>query len=276
MDRYTYTWKQKGDAVVELQRGLMRRGFGLPKWGADGDLGGETWGAVEKFADVDQYPAQYSLPRSVTDAILAPADADDADLPAGHVRVVGDPADVKGWRSWQDIDAIVLHQTGIKMTDTPERFRTLDAHVGILIAHPTPIVQVQDLLAYMYHANELNRPSIGIELNGYFPGVEARYDTAKHTGAGPTVSQVMDARRSIAWLCETAHNNGGAIRRILPHRVSNDTRQGDPGEGAWREIGLWAIEEYGLTDGGAGYCVGDGTPIPFTWCPKPAYEGIRY
>ncbi len=272
-----YTWKQKGAAVVELQRELMRRGFSLPKWGADGDLGAETWGAVEKYASVDQYSTREPLPVDVTDAILVRAsDGDSAAKPDGYVRVEGDPADVKGWRSWSDIDAIVLHQTGVLMSDTPERFRTLDAHIGILIDHPTPIVQVQDLLAYMHHANELNGPSIGVEINGRFPGRESGYDSAKHTSVGPDAEQIVSTCDAIAWLCETAKENGGAITRILPHRVSNDMRRADPGEVAWREIGLWAIHEYGLTDGGAGYCVGDGTPIPFAWCPKPAYSGIEY
>lgn len=272
-----YTWKQKGAPVVKLQKALMRRGFSLPKWGADGDLGAETWGAVEKYAHVDQYRTRRPLPEGITDAILAaPESGDSSAKPDGYVRVKGDPADVKGWRSWSDIDVIVLHQTGVLMSDTPERFRTLDAHIGILIDHPTPIVQVQDLLAYMHHANELNEPSIGIEINGRFPGRKSRYDPAKHTAAGPADSQIADTRRAIAWLCETAEENGGAITRILPHRVSNDMRQADPGEVAWREIGLWAIHEYGLTDGGAGYCVGDGMPIPFAWCPKPAYSGIEY
>lgn len=39
----------KGKAVVLMQKALMAHGFALPKFGADGDFGGETLAAVEAF-----------------------------------------------------------------------------------------------------------------------------------------------------------------------------------------------------------------------------------
>jgi hypothetical protein len=39
----------KGDDVRELQRDLMNLGYEMPKYGADGDFGGETEDAVKKF-----------------------------------------------------------------------------------------------------------------------------------------------------------------------------------------------------------------------------------
>ena len=60
-----YVWKQKGAEVEQLQSSLMAKGYTLPKYGSDGDLGSETWGRVESFAGVDQFPTQQPLPEAV-------------------------------------------------------------------------------------------------------------------------------------------------------------------------------------------------------------------
>ncbi|MFQ5339931.1 MAG: N-acetylmuramoyl-L-alanine amidase [Anaerolineae bacterium] len=271
-----YVWKQKGLEVEDLQNALVEKGYTLPRWGADGVLGNETWRRVEQFAGVDSFPTSRSLPEDVTDSILTTDEEPKPAPPPDWVRVDGDPNDVKGYRSWQQIDTIVLHQTGVWMSDTPERFRTLNAHLGILATHPTPIVQVQDFTAYMWHANELNRCSIGIEINGRFPGLAGRYDAELHTAGGPSAGQIQNTRHTILHLMQLAICHRGEIKYILPHRVSNDQRQGDPGEIAWREIGLWAQHELGLCDRGPGWSIGDGRPIPGPWDSRVAYAGYPY
>jgi len=272
-----YTWKQKGQEVIDLQNALMRKGYALPRYGADGDLGGETWGKVEAFAQTDQFSTSKPLPESVTDRILAATTpAPTFDLPAGHVRVVGDPADVHGVRSWSAINSIVIHQTGCWMNDTPDRFKTLNAHIGLLANHPTPIVQVQDLNAYMYHANETNKFSVGIEINGLFPGLIKDFKAGNHTAEGPTPSQISNTRLAVQWICDEVEAKGGKISHIIPHRCSNTSRRSDPGELAWREIGVWAQQNLGLTDKGPGWTIGDGKPIPAEWDNRPAYAKYKY
>lgn len=271
-----YTWRQTGQAVKELQNALILKGYTLTKWGADGDLGEETWRRIEEFAGVDSFPVGSPLPEDVTDAILADEEVQDLQPPAGWVRVEGDPNDVHGMRKWTDIDTVVIHQTGIWMSDNPERFRTLNAHLGILATHPTPIVQVQDLRAYMWHANELNRRSIGIEINGLFPGLVKQFDEAVHTGMGPSANQIQHTRDTIVWLWNVVAHHQGTLRYIVPHRCSNDQRRSDPGEVAWQEIGGWAQEKLGLCCHGPGWTVGDGQPIPGEWDARPAYEKYPY
>lgn len=280
-----YVWKQKGSAVVELQEALValslresERGNPLPKYGPDGDLGAETWGAVEAYAGVDQYLTSKPLPEDITDAILEQASEPVGEYarPDGYVRVDGDYKNVQGSRKWTDIDTIVLHQTGIWMNDTPERFERIRAHVGILADHATPIVQVQELTAYMYHANELNKRSVGFEMNGYWPGRMEDYHSVVHSGSGPKEDQIDSARDAIVWVMDEVSAYGGEIKHILPHRCSNDTRRADPGEDAWRMIGVWAQKELGLTAMGAGFCIADGTPIPGDWDGRKAYAGYPY
>lgn len=271
-----YTWKQKGQEVKELQNALVEKGYTLPKWGVDGDLGEETWRRIEQFAGVDSFPTRVPLPEEVIDAILDRDEEAGPTPPEGLVRIEGDPNDVRGVRSWQQIDTIVLHQTGVWMTDTPERFRTLNAHLGILATRPTPIVQVQELTAYMWHANELNARAIGIEINGYFPGQIGQYVEDEHSGLGPSAGQIQNTRDTIVWLWNTVYAHRGEIRYIVPHRCSNDQRRSDPGEVAWHEIGIWAQEKIGLCSHGPGWSIGDGKPVPGVWDARPAYAKYPY
>lgn len=272
----SYAWKQRGPDVARLQEALIDKGFKLPKYGIDGELSGETWTAVEAFAHAEQFSTAHPLPVAVTDAILAPTPSRVIIHPFGYVRVKGDPADVHGQRRWADVTTIVLHQTGCWMTDTPERFRTLNAHVGILAAHKTPIVQVQELNAYMYHANQANKFSVGIEINGHFPGLATGFDPKVHSGDGPTRSQIETTCLAVRWICEEVAEKGGEIKYILPHRVSNDSRRSDPGEIAWKRIGIWAQKTLGLSDMGAGWSIGDGKPIPGTWDDRSAYQKYKF
>lgn len=275
-----YRWKQQGPAVVALQEALVRMGFHLPKYGADGDLGGETWAKIELYAEVDQLPTGQPLPEHITDDIMndlfvkTPIGA--FERPVGYVRVVGDPNDVIRMRGWKEVDTIVVHQTGCWMTDTPERFRKLNAQMAILRDHATPIVQVQALNAYMYHANEANRFSIGFEINGLFPGLIKQFDSAKHSHVGPSDAQINNTRNAIHMVCEEFAAHGGEIKHIIPHRLANDVKRSDPGEAAWKAIGIWAQRKLGLTDKGPGWTIGDGTPLPGEWDDRSAYAKYRY
>jgi hypothetical protein len=269
-------WRDKGPEVRALQEALIAHGFALDKYGADGELGGETWSAVESFARVDHLLTSRPLPIGIVERILNSPEKPRVIDPAGYCRVEGLAKNVHGSRAWTQIDGIMLHQAGVWMTDTPVRFRRLNAHVGILNDHPTPIVQVHDLTGYVYHGNEENPYCMGIELNGHFPGLASDYDSKRHTSRGPGEDQIAAARRTIEWMMRMVASHGGNVKRIVPHRVSNDTRRSDPGELAWREIGLWAQSELGLSDGGPGYCVGDGRPIPHEWVGLPAYARFGY
>ena len=278
---HTYRWKDDGPEVVELQNSLLALGFNLPKYGADGDLGSESWRAVEKYAGVDQYPASHPLPVEITNRILKEGVKPETTVvpssgkPEGYIRIQGDPKDVKRIRGWSGITGIVLHQTGCDMRDDPERFNKLDAHFAVLREHATPIVQVQEITAYMSHANLLNRLTVGIEMNGHWPGRVKTYDPKVHTAKGPSEKQVENTKKLIQFICSEVAANGGKITNVYAHRQSNNTRQGDPGEAAWKALSPWCIAQ-GLSDGGPNYTVGDGNPIPVDWTADPAYAKNKY
>lgn len=277
---HVYRWKDNGDEVVELQNALLTLGYNLPKYGADGDLGSESWRAVEKYAGVDQYPTGHPLPVETTNSILEDAKAaseptTEVPKPEGYIRIQGDPKDVKRIRSWKSITGIVIHQTGCDMRNTPDRFEKLDAHFAVLKGHETPIVQVQEITAYMYHANEFNRFTVGIEINGHWPGRKRTYNPDKHTADGPDEQQIEDTKKLITWICAEVAAHGGKVTHVYVHRQSNNNRISDPGEVCWKALGPWCAER-GLEDGGPNFTIGDGNPIPTDWVDDPAYAKNKY
>jgi len=76
----------RGEEVRTLQRRLMALGFALPRWGADGALGNETWAALQQAADrfrIDPLPEPgpgVEIYPDLLDALLAPP-KDDAPEP---------------------------------------------------------------------------------------------------------------------------------------------------------------------------------------------------
>lgn len=264
-----YTWGSSGPHIRKLQVALEGCGLALPKGGVDGILGNETWTKIEAVAGVDELRTNKPLPQAIVDLVLTRGSGNSAPIdlvkPTGLVRVQGDPGDVHGIRQWRDITDIVLHQTGTWMTDKPDRFRTMNAHIGILANHETPIVQVQDLRAYMHHANSANRFSVGIEINGLFPGLAREFDPKVHTAPGPTPSQIANARLAVTYVCDTVSHHGGKVRYIIPHRCVSSTRRSDPGELAWKGVGVWSMRNTSVGGRPYGWTRGTGRPVPREW-----------
>ncbi|MFN7999717.1 MAG: hypothetical protein U0X75_01730 [Acidobacteriota bacterium] len=55
------------------------------------------------------------------------------------------------------------------------------------------------------------------------------------------------------------------MTHVLAHRQSSGQRENDPGPDIWYHVGQWAIDNLGLKDGGPGFKVGTGNPIPDLW-----------
>jgi peptidoglycan hydrolase-like protein with peptidoglycan-binding domain len=55
------------------------------------------------------------------------------------------------------------------------------------------------------------------------------------------------------------------LTHILAHRQSSGQRENDPGPDIWYHVGQWAVDNLGLKDGGPGFKVGTGNPIPDLW-----------
>jgi hypothetical protein len=289
----TIKYGDKGREVKRAQHALIALGHPLPKYGPDGDLGREGWGALEDYARESGFDLGPNEELDSDD----PVDALVAGLIEKHeaLLVAAPPAfpDVsysdltgftgkhrRGQRPWKQVDAIVLHQTGCKMPSSPGGWHLLRAHVGIPeTSERQSIYLVNPLATKMWHANGFNRRSIGIEISGNMRGIEGDNRTWWQPGKGPhpvTDAQVKAARKAIAWICSEAGRGGGKITHIFAHRQASKDRIADPGSRVWQEVGMWAMDELGLSDGGPDYKTGSGYRIPKEWCNREGYDGNSY
>jgi hypothetical protein len=62
-------------------------------------------------------------------------------------------------------------------------------------------------------------------------------------------------------------NETYTISFVFAHRQgeSADLRGNCPGPDIWNNIGEWAVNQLGMSDGSKGYTEGKGSPIPDSW-----------
>lgn len=274
--------RQQGPQVAALQKALQQLGYELPKWGVDGILGFEVLHAVEDFAEdhalddeVHDDKVSAAMHQAIMDVIggcvrepvwrAASVEVDFHDITNTHPRKAH-----RGIRPWKQITGITLHQTGITMSNTMKRFERLRAHVGILSLDRPTIIQVYPYNSRVSHANAFNSTDVGIEFNGCFEGIDGKRNTAWRGGYKDqpdrlSESQIIAGRDAIRRICDEVDGHGGKISRIHAHRQTSGTRRSDPGSRVWQEVGIWAKQELGLSDGGPTFTLRNGLAIPVEW-----------
>jgi hypothetical protein len=187
-----------------------------------------------------------------------------------------------GWptapRDWGHITGITLHQTACVLGTRDARWDTLAAHFGVM--RSGRVAYVQDVLKMVWHAQGWSHQCIGIEIDGLFPGDDAHdvWDnprTSVHEQATPLLDVQIEATKALVrWLCSEARRNGGEIKVLCAHRQAYAERRDDPGGEPWQKIALPLHAELGLTDGGIGFKLDGGRPIPESWDPR--CKGVPY
>lgn len=306
-----YELGSKGEAVKRLQNALGTLGYPLPKFGADGSLGNETMRALEAAAldletdvDEDGLHTQAEITATVESVLAKFAKLNDQ---TGEVQLrclyEHTMRHRRGPRDWKSIDAIVLHQTACRMAAPPNRWAGVPAHVGIPSSAASPVVLLlSPLNQLLWHANSFNKRSVGIEVSGNHPGImntEGERYASDHEksvfagllkrdqwlvertywkpGRGPDRldgNMVKAGRAAIVHIIETVEEHGGHIKYVFAHRQSSKDRVADPGQEIWTELGLWAMEEHGLSDGGDKFVSGKGYPLPDVWTGEK--RGVTY
>lgn len=278
----------KGRAVVDVQSALIELGYGLPRWGADGELGGETIAAFGRFMvdHVDKALAT-DTDGTLSDSELAYLfhirdEVRGAALPPSTMvdrRPFADRNQDRGPRAWNEVSGICLHQTACDMGEREGRYDTMGAHAGILRSGKS--ILLHDFNRIVWHGNRWNAQTIGIEFNGLYMGIEGRPETtwddpstARHEVAQAiTPAMVAGGMDFIRWAVAEVGRHGGRVRAIVAHRQASKARRNDPGSALWQAVALPLMDELGLTDGGFDFAVG-GYPIPEAWDSKKA--GIPY
>lgn len=280
---------ERGEHVRQLQRGLLELGVRLPRWGADGALGNETFLALARLLgdhgqqldpdapqlDDDQLAFFAELHARLATPLPSPVAAErffDLRAQSHHEHVLGR-------RQWTEITGICLHQTACVLGSRPLRWASLGAHLGV--TRQGEVMWIFGLETKVVHGNGWNSRTVGIELEGMYAGVQGDPRTFRRPPSDPhrqpqtpTAELVEAARATIRWVCAEVTRHGGQVTKLVAHRQSSSTRRADPGSALWQELALPMQRELALDDGGKGFCIGTGAPIPESW--NPAYTGERY
>jgi len=280
----------QGSDVRKLQQALIELGYDLPKFGPDGDLGCETLDTLARF--LHDHGVQIDDDASVvSDAELALVQkvlGATSNAPLGpkleggrfhDLRSIASQNNIGGWRPWTQITGITLHQTACVLGERPQRWATVVAHMGITRMGLS--LWMHDFRKIVWHGNGLNCSTVGIEMDGTYAGIEGDKrtfwcppDEPNRQPQAPTPELIEAAKATVIWICEEVERHGGRITHLFAHRQASNQRESDPGSALWKLVALPLQDKLRLDDGGPGYTVGNGLPIPEAWDPRHA--GVSY
>tara|TARA_B100000287_G_scaffold300499_1_gene283647 strand:- start:17 stop:925 length:909 start_codon:yes stop_codon:yes gene_type:complete len=292
----------KGDDVRLVQQQLLRRGYTLPAYGADGVLGDESWSALELYAKSEL--GKKSWNPEVPEEVLVrlggaplPVDPEPSPLPepADGITILDlrseqtDPAPkskVVGGRTVKraphTITGITLHQTACTYGVSQQQIdaaggdrelalhrRALNVACHAMAFRDGTVVVANELESYIYHGNGLNAASLGCEVAGIYPGKVNEPEKTTWGGEPTELTEltIATAREAVRTLVEMGRAQGMAIDYLYGHRQASSSRRADPGEGLWRSVALWAQSELGLKLA-QNITLGDGYTIPKEWDPN--------
>lgn len=186
------------------------------------------------------------------------------DVPAGASRIQDRTGSTprekrKAVRNMSKVYALVLHQMAFSRGSNNTRYDSVTAHFAIL--PDGQILQLHPLSALLWSSNGFNTGSVAVEFAGNFPNTKGKCWRPETYGCHRlTAEQIAAGRHLVDHLIREM-----GLTHILAHRQSSGTRENDPGPDIWYHVGQWAIENRRLKDGGAGFKVGSGNPIPDAW-----------
>lgn len=271
----------KGAAVTTLQENLIKLGRGLPRFGADGQLGSETLNAVARLlADHDRSDPdiktvsdkEVSFIADLAAKLPVPVPARLVDLRERSKRDID-----RGPRPWTKVTGACLHQTACVFANRPERIREIGAH--FMIMEDGTIYWLHDLNRLVWHGNGWNAGTFGIEINGTYEGIQGNPKTLWNPGDNRKPMRLTDAAcestKDVIRFCkELIEFRGGMFKYVVAHRQASGDRRSDPGSEIWQRVGMAMNQELGTTDGGPDFVLGDGLPIPEQW--DPSRKGRHY
>lgn len=177
-------------------------------------------------------------------------------------------------RGWPEINGVTLHQTGCEMPQHPNGWGRVNAHIGITQEGRT--ILINEFTDMIWHAQGLSKTTIGIEIEGNFPGVRGDMRTLWKGGGGPhffNIAMKMALDECFELLCTEFDRNNAAWESVHAHRQSSRSRRADPGSEIWQTIAMPWGKRLGLeqADGGPDWHLPKGMAIPKRW--NPAYPG---
>lgn len=295
----------KGKHVRHLQLTLIKAGYELPKFGADSHLGDETWEALQDFALDNEFVWTPEIKDTAVAAMLNVLESSDfavddiANVPS--YDLIQEPIPGRAAKKFKTrsgkvvkrvpsmVSGITIHQTGVLYGVNDRQLAAaggderlaLSTRAKKIAAHAVAFdgfyTKTYPLSWYVYHGNGLNRKTLGLEIDGLYPGLLDKPETVelehltslwKGTATDLTDSRVTAAKAALRYLVEEGRKLGMPIRYIYAHRQSSGTRRSDPGEELWRKVVLeYAVPVLELVPRQK-FTVGAGKPIPDDWDPE--------
>ena len=280
----------KNSKVKELQRALIRLGYPLDRWGADGQVGSETLAAIAEFCEDNELGCEHDTDDGIIRGWLVEKIISEAkdDSPESHPLIEDVRADE--YQKWTrrnkitSIDTICLHQMAVKDSDDKgwHRWRRLAIHWVVTCGDYAKAYQLHDVDLRVPHGHGWNGRSVGFEFEGYFSGIgtEERYFWKPKSRPNrkpmiPTEQQIEAGKAAIRLTVEQVAALGGEIKFIGAHRQSYGMKSSDPGSLIWQGVALPMIEELGLAEAPTlPHHKYPGKPIPEAW--NPANVGVKY
>ena len=182
-------------------------------------------------------------------------------------------------RDMSTVDGVVLHQTAVWYGVSKRQVREAggDEHKalhnrGLKIAcHAIAFggdkadldcahaVITNPLQWYVNHGSRLNKKSLGLEIEGKYPGL------MKHSDERVPDHVIKAACDALRFLVEEGRKQGAPIKYVWAHRQSSPTRRDDPGEEIWQRVALdYGVKVLGL-ETQPQKTWGKGSPIPVEW-----------
>lgn len=164
-----------------------------------------------------------------------------------------------------DIDSITIHQTACHFAAAKgqERHRRALGVAAHCVAFNTgEVVLSAPLLWHVNHGNKLNPRSLGLEIEGKFPGFP---DKRSRFSDRLTPDGIWSACAGLQLLVQGGREIGCPIKYIHAHRQSSDSRASDPGWEIWRKIVLGYAVAVLRLEIEPDRTWGDGRSIPDSW-----------
>ncbi|MBD0377986.1 MAG: N-acetylmuramoyl-L-alanine amidase, partial [Flavisolibacter sp.] len=169
------------------------------------------------------------------------------------------------YRDPRKVYAFVLHHMAFKRRSRktgkysdPESYLSTGAHFCILF--DGRIIQLHPFSRMIWHGHCISPRSVAVEFEGNFPNIKGKWwidKEAKFPDKDVPTQQQYEAGRFLASYLKIVLGT----THILAHRQSSKDRENDPGPDIWYNVGQWAVEKLGLSDGGPTFKCGDGNPI---------------
>lgn len=161
------------------------------------------------------------------------------------------------------IKSVVLHQMGCAgWKDSSASWGRVKAHYivrrdGVIVCNHDPV------WCLTTGSNYANEHCITLEFEGNYPSTRGKWFKPEKFGA----HQLRDAPKQVEagrLLLQRLHETY-PIEYVYAHRQWRKRKGNCCGPDLWREVGKFAIEKLGLSDGGPGWHHPHGAPIPNNW-----------